>query len=761
MDVRVAGRVALGFKRHLSVEVSPGVGAFVFSEHGVTTLRGPGIESLVSLLDGTRDFADLLRSRPGALEREQIGALIDQLVAAGLVVAMPQEEPDMDASNRAYWDACGVAQASSQRARADVGCIGVGSHTDREAIVTALRSAGMQVAAADRPAPEVTAGMSVVVCDDYLDPDLSSIDAAHRAAGVPWLLAKPVGKRIWIGPFFQPGTGACWHCLAHRLWGNRRAEECVQATLGRDGPAPLPAVTVPALTAVAANLVALEVSKWVAGLRYPGQQDVLTMDSGELTGRHHAVRARPNCPQCGDGELVSAQALAPVVLRAREKAAHPSGGHRSQAPEVLLERYRHLISPVTGVVKEISRDEGAPQFVNSYRSGPNLAVSAPDLSQLRSGVRQHSGGKGITATEAKAGALAEAIERYCGSCHGDEHSVEASLSSLGERAIHPNDCMLYADRQYTTRREWNALHGPFQHVCEPFDTRAVMDWTPLWSLNQSKHRFLPTAMLYFGTRDRHGRAVSGVGADSNGNAAGSSLEDAVLQGLLELVERDAVALWWYNMTRAPGVDLASFNDPWISELREQYTAIGREVWALDVTSDLDIPVVVAVSRRYGSGADEISLGFGAHPDPAVALRRSLTELNQLLPAVLNTDLTSVDDPDAANWWRNATLDNQPYLVADPSQPERTPENYHYAYHDDLLVDVESIVATLGAKGLDTLVLDQTRPDIGLPVVKVVVPGLRHFWARFGPGRLYDVPVALGRIAEPRSYQNLNPYPLFY
>ena len=39
-----------------------------------------------------------------------------------------------------------------------------------------------------------------------------------------------------------------------------------------------------------------------------------------------------------------------------------------------------------------------------------------------------------------------------------------------------------------------------------------------------------------------------------------------------------------------------------------------------------------------------------------------------------------------------------------------------------------------------LVLNQTRPDIGLPVVKVIIPGLRHFWSRFGAGRLYDVPV---------------------
>jgi ribosomal protein S12 methylthiotransferase accessory factor len=58
------------------------------------------------------------------------------------------------------------------------------------------------------------------------------------------------------------------------------------------------------------------------------------------------------------------------------------------------------------------------------------------------------------------------------------------------------------------------------------------------------------------------------------------------------------------------------------------------------------------------------------------------------------------------------------------------------------------------------VLDQTRTDIGIPVAKVVVPGLRHFWARFGPGRLYDVPVSLGWLERPLPESALNPIPLF-
>jgi ribosomal protein S12 methylthiotransferase accessory factor len=64
-------------------------------------------------------------------------------------------------------------------------------------------------------------------------------------------------------------------------------------------------------------------------------------------------------------------------------------------------------------------------------------------------------------------------------------------------------------------------------------------------------------------------------------------------------------------------------------------------------------------------------------------------------------------------------------------------------------------------GLETLVLDQTRPDIGLSVVKVIVPGLRHFWCRFAPGRLYDVPVQMGWLSTPLKEEQLNPIPMFF
>lgn len=143
-------------------------------------------------------------------------------------------------------------------------------------------------------------------------------------------------------------------------------------------------------------------------------------------------------------------------------------------------------------------------------------------------------------------------------------------------------------------------------------------------------------------------------ADSNGNAAGSSLEDAVLQGMLELVERDAAAMWWYNRTSQPPVDLAG--EEWIDSFRSVHAGLGREVWALDLTSDLGVPVAVALSRQTSGEREDVMMGFGAHLDPALALRRALTEVNQMMPSVLAGGWG--DDPDLQHWlstprWRTS------------------------------------------------------------------------------------------------------------
>lgn len=752
----------VGFKRHLRAHVISGEAVYLLSERGVTSVKGAHVEALAPLLDGTRDLAELRRDIPPGLTPAEVGAIVMRLVEAGLVALRPPLETEAEASTLAYWEAAGLDPANAlrhaQTKRVQVLTVG---DVDASTALAAMSAAGLTAAVgpADRVAEDTD--LSVVLCDDYLDAPLARVDALHRAAGRPWLLAKPCGTQVWIGPIFDPTEPtACWHCLAHRLQGHRQAETRLQTIVGQRAALARPAVSLPPLTSTALHLIALETAKWVAGLRHDGQRAIWTLDSLDLRGRHHELRARPQCASCGDEGLMREQTRRPIQLVHRPKVSRSGGGHRSMSPDQVLRAYEHLISPVTGVLKEITRN--GPEFFNSFRSGPNLALNVRrHFEQMRTALRAENGGKGVTPLHGKVSALCEAIERHSGYFHGDEERIRGSYADLADRAIHPNACMLYDERQYADRANWNASHSSFQYVCDPFDESTVTDWTPVWSLTKQQHRLLPTGLLYFDVPAEHGGAA--LSADSNGNAAGSSLEDALLQGLLELVERDAVALWWYNRNQAPQVSLDSFQEPWIDELRAVYASLNREVWVLDVSSDVGVPTMVALSRRTDKPCEDIMFGFGAHLDPKVALIRALTEMNQLMPAVAEVSHDGEygwSDPDALHWWRTATVANQPYLRPDPAAPPRELADYDYLPTTDLYQDISLIQSKLESLGLEVLVLDQTRPDIGLPVVKVIVPGMRGFWARFAPGRLFDVPVRLGRLNRPTDYHELNPTPLF-
>ena len=755
--------VLIGLRRHLRTEAVDGDAVYLVGESGVTALQGRHVQALVGLLDGTRDAATVLAEMHGVgVSTTEAAAMLDSLDTAGLLVPYSQAPPT-DPAALAYWDATGQdALAAAERITATT----VGLHVlDPSAagrrlaaeLADALRGAGLHVGPTTGPLA-VPGRLTVVACADYGDATLAAVDAEHRRAGSPWLIVKPSGAQVWAGPIFRPDAGPCWTCLAAHLTANRPLHTHVWAQRGAGAAVPPPVdVRFAPTVALACAAAAAMAASWSVGHPDPGAADrIWTCAGSTLAVVEHPVRARPQCPTCGDPGIVARRTHRPVDLGPRQKASFGDGGHRATTPEEMLRRHRHLISPVTGVVTEVRRDERGPAFFQSCRSGTNRAATAPGAAGLRSALRCDNGGKGVTALQAQVSALCEAVERRSGTFHGDEAMVHGSLRELGDRAVHPDTYRLFDRRQFAARAAWNAHHSLFQQVPEPFDVDAALPWTPVWSLTQLRHRLLPTASLYFGAP-----GPGGLIADSNGCAAGASIEDAVLQGLLELVERDAVGIWWYNRTAAPRIHLDPA-DPWIRELSAVYAGLGREVWTLDVSSDLGIPVVAAVSRRVGAPREDIMFGFGAHLDRAVAVRRALTELNQSMPAMIDMERSGppADDVDMRRWMEHATLAEHRYLAPAPHLDPVPPTDPDHVVSTDLHDDVTTVRAALEGHGLEVLVLDQTRPDVGLPVVRVMVPGLRHFWSRFAPGRLFDVPVRLGRLAAPTPYDRLNPFPIF-
>jgi ribosomal protein S12 methylthiotransferase accessory factor len=265
-------------------------------------------------------------------------------------------------------------------------------------------------------------------------------------------------------------------------------------------------------------------------------------------------------------------------------------------------------------------------------------------------------------------------------------------------------------------------------------------------LCDQRFRYLPTGLLYFFYRDFH--------TDSNGCAAGNTLQEAIVQGFLELVERDAYAIWWYNRSQRSEVDLSEFDDSYIRDIKNQFADAGRKLWVLDVTSDLGIPTYVAIMHWMKDGQENIEFGSGAHFDRRIALLRSLTELSQFLSIGLmgggSGDKSSLDGVTPLR------LENYPFLIP-ASRPTAAPDLGMNVSLDNAREQVEACVAIARRAGYDFLVLDQTRPDVEVPVARVIVPGLRHFYRRFGPGRLYDVPVKLGLLDRPLPESELTPF----
>jgi ribosomal protein S12 methylthiotransferase accessory factor len=747
------------FKRYFHAETVKPEGVFLLSENQYSLLKGRLYQQLVPLINGGQhtvdDIVDLMQEQASAAEVYYALMLMEQ---KGYIVENDNKLPH---SVAAFYDTLNIntTEAAHRLQTTKVAVRSVGAVTV-EPFLSILESLNITV--------EVEGDIEIILTDDYLQEGLDAFNQKALQSQRPWMLVKPVGTMIWIGPIFQPGKTGCWECLAQRLRANRPVEMFIQRRKNISTPFPTSISALPSTLQTGFHLAATEIAKWIIqGENQKLTGKLVTLDVLSLETKNHTLTQRPQCPHCAPPQESTTKVL-PLVLNNRRKIFTADGGHRCLLPEETLKKYAHHISPITGVVRGL--EQASPNnnvLTPIYVAGHNFATMFDELYFLKENVRGRSAGKGKTDIQAKASGLCEAIERYSGIFQGDEVRQKGSYHKMGEVAIHPNACMNFSEAQYKNRHEWNAqCLNFFFRVPEPFDEEREIDWTPIWSLTEEKFKYLPTAYCYYGYPKP---PKPDCWANSNGASAGNTKEEAILQGLMEVVERESTALWWYNYISMPVVDLDSFDEPYFQALKEDYQKRHRELWVLDITCDLNIPVFVAISRRTDKAIEDITFGFGAHFDPKIGILRALTEMNQMLPSVssVNSDgTTQYPDNDQGsvdwiNWLKTATLANKPYLVPDATMVPKVSSDYSQLWSDDLRDDVMTCVKIAEKHGLEVLVLDQTRPDIGLSVVKVFIPGLRPFWNRFAPGRLYDIPVKMGWLPKPLKEEQLNPVSVFF
>src|SRR5579864_3146553 len=468
------------------------------------------------------------------------------------------------------------------------------------------------------------ADLTITLANDYLERRLAELNKQRVPDGTLWLLAQPSGAFPLVGPVFNQGKGPCWTCLFDRMIRNRE----VKGFLERSGAQPVslsPLVRNP-LGQGPIPFAALEIAKAIAsGFRTDLNNHIISHDLLGSTTVKHYVAHRPQCPTCGSKKLRDPRRQpTPIELGAGLKLTMTSGGFRSVSPRATVARFRKHVSPLTGVVKKLERIEADLPLNTNYVANHNFSGPAHDVDTLRQGLTGGSFGKGSTAEQAEASALMEAIERYSGIFQSDEVRVNKCFADFAPgEAINPEDVLLFSDAQYDSPESEPDDSHP---VPLRFDPSAKMEWSPVWSLRDQRFRYLPTSMLYF----FYGGGPGHYAADSNGCAAGNTLQEAIVQGFLELVERDAYAIWWYNRLQREELDLGQLDDTYVQDLRRQLADQGRKLWVLDITSDLGIPTYVALLHWMQNGHENIEFGSGAHFDSRIALLRTLTELNQFM-----------------------------------------------------------------------------------------------------------------------------------
>lgn len=543
--------------------------------------------------------------------------------------------------------------------------------------------------------------------------------AAHLGASRDWLPLCLAGPRPWAGPLFAAAPDgalpACPHCLVLRL---RGATEVARAAMS-DPSAVRIRRAAPAMRAERVAALLAELDRVLATDPAVLQGVMLSAGPGGVA-RHPAVSGACGCAP--DPALADLP-LAERVARLCDRLTGP-------VP---------LLADISARADALRVASGCQSPVANWASLP-----PPDLAALAAVARgNNSGGCGTDAASARLRAAMEGIECYAALWRGGEDGV-AAVASFADlppgAAIAPQALLGVGDAQ----------RAAFAEALDPALPRAWCRATELDAEGgMAGDALLPLALAYDGV-PAPGPALW----ETNGLGAGATRAEALAHALAELVERDAVAIWWHNALPRPRLPLPG-GDPLAEAAIADHRRRGRGVALLDLTHDLGVPVRVALTWDARTG-EAISLGSAADPDPRRADRRALAESCLRLPA-LDLWRTARGTPRGRlpEWFAQARIGDFPWLLEgpDPAPPTEAPMKPL-----DAPQRLRALLGALTGAGLRPLFVDLLRPDVGIPVVKAFVPGLRHTRNRFGAGRLYDVPVRLGWLARPRAEAEMLPFP---
>jgi putative methanogenesis marker protein 1 len=374
------------------------------------------------------------------------------------------------------------------------------------------------------------------------------------------------------------------------------------------------------------------------------------------------------------------------------RKAYRNETQRTIAPEETLARIEKTMpaAGITRVADITSLDRvGIPVFSSIRPTAQNGAISVYN-------------GKGATPVEARVSAMMEGLERFSAEVDGRELKVARYSDLLGEGSpvINPEDLILPSRA----------------------DPDMPVPWTTGFDLVSREEVLIPASAVFHPLPNEYAQLFR---TSTNGLASGNTREEAVFHALMEVIERDAWSL--VEVRRDTGPRVVGIGDCLAGDLLSRFVSAEVEVTVKDITSDIGIPTIAAVSddTRLRDPA-LLTIGMGTHTSARIAVLRALTEVAQSRLTQIHgarEDTTTAEMRRRLGYERTRRL-NRYWFDASRDVEFSTLISYD---SDDFLQDICFSVDRLREAGLDrVIVTDLTRRETGVPVVRVVVPGLECY-----------------------------------
>jgi ribosomal protein S12 methylthiotransferase accessory factor len=384
--------------------------------------------------------------------------------------------------------------------------------------------------------------------------------------------------------------------------------------------------------------------------------------------------------------------MAKITINSVRKI-YKDGTHRARKPEETLGwiEPKMAIAGVTRLANITGLDRiGIPIFSAVRPTAAEGAVSVYS-------------GKGLTETLAKISAIMESLERYSAEFR-NEKTVKGNYSQISKEfnALDPRSLILPRDL--------------------PYSEDVVLRWVWGYDILKEEEILVPVSAVfhpYTPLGDLHLFRTN-----TNGLASGNTIEEAILHGLMEVIERDAWSL--AELSKRGGKVIAS-DSPLVNGLIEKFRKAGVEILLRDITTDLKIPVVAAVSDDVVlKDPALLTIGFGAHSEPEVACIRAILEVAQSRLVQIQgarEDTVKAEVMRRAGYERMKKI-NRHWFERGEEIELRGLSGFST---EDIKEDIEFTLGLLRKRGFErVIVVDLTRKELGVPTVRVIVPGLEVF-----------------------------------